>query len=162
MRHNESYAKYEQFQILDEGGARPAGETVPYLVPRSGEHHIALPTSFFENGWIYVLEDSEIAFLLMLFHLHKTISTQFWVKAETYERLAHFGIGRDAYGAHEVLKIFGLIDVQIGANRRPDGRIFRPASYPDGDRPLNRFMLTPEGFENLGQASAIAALRGLI
>ncbi|MEV0234830.1 hypothetical protein [Nonomuraea sp. NPDC050786] len=154
-----SYSKYERFQLLDEGGVRPGGEVVQYAVPRKTEPHIAIPTAFFTNGWVYTLEDSEILLLLMLMALQGGDSSP-WVKVEERERLIKFGIGREAYSAHETLRMFGLIDTLAGIGRRPNGTV-ENFSGISGDTPLHEFVILYNGLELPAEREIIEALKEL-
>ena len=59
--------KYEGFQFLDEGSTRAHADPSPYVVPqRSDPGVFSLPAALFTRGWIHVLEDSELTFLMML------------------------------------------------------------------------------------------------
>lgn len=81
-----------------------------YRTPRRGDDAFSIPIQFFTNGWIHVLEDSEIAFLLILAFLHsKNPDGQFVFNAE--ERVLNFGLGRDSYRAHMMLQRLGLATV---------------------------------------------------
>jgi hypothetical protein len=59
---NKATGKYEGFVLLDEGGA-PHGDGTNdrYTVPTErGQMLLRLPAGLFRNGWIHVLEDSEL------------------------------------------------------------------------------------------------------
>ncbi|WP_329089361.1 hypothetical protein [Streptosporangium sp. NBC_01469] len=170
-RREQSYAKYEGFQILDEGGVRPDGGAIPYLVPRKSEHHIAIPCSFFENGWIHALEDSEILFLLMLLSfLQGEAYPPFLrrgrysplIKVDNFERLSRFGVGRDTYAAHETLQMFNLVATESGLGRRPDGTVIKFNGMIGGDSPLHEFRLLLDGFERPAEEVVIGALSKLL
>ncbi|QDY11218.1 hypothetical protein FJK98_32160 [Micromonospora sp. HM134] len=139
--------KYEGFTLLLEQG-RPydGGDNDPYTVPQVTRLPY-LPTSFFLNGWVHVLEDSEIVFLLMLAWLRYR-----WPAAEYHFlkgewRILHFGLGRDTYQAHQMLERLGLVNVQEDENRD----IFQPGlihGYDKNKAPkLHRFKLLNEGFD---------------
>lgn len=143
--------KYELFQLLDEGGARGEGQNSPYVVPPAREQTVTLPADFFLNGWIHVLDDSEIVFLLML--AHERGQADALVKVNGFERLMHFGIGPDTYAKHRVLQRFGLVHTERDPERDERGRVRHP-----GDRLLlgsHQFRLLDEGFER----SAIEVVR---
>ncbi|WP_155349313.1 hypothetical protein [Acrocarpospora pleiomorpha] len=142
--------KYENFELLDEGGAR-RGSPELYKVPRSSEAHFVLPCDFFRYGWIHVLDDSEITFLMMLTFLHADLQfdgeefeSDHYVSVSSSERLLHFGMSRDAYEAHWTLRRFGLIDMKPGKGRFPDGRV--RGFDPYRNAPLHRFRLLAHGF----------------
>lgn len=55
---------------------------------------LPLPSSRFYNGWIHVLEDSELALLLMISGLHARFGYDRQVYLDGDTRLLQFGIGR--------------------------------------------------------------------
>jgi hypothetical protein len=58
--------RYEDFVLLHEAGAEARGEREEYTTPKlRGEGVFAMPPGFVLNSWMHVLEDSEIAVLLM-------------------------------------------------------------------------------------------------
>ncbi|MEU7693747.1 hypothetical protein [Microbispora hainanensis] len=152
------YSRYEHFHLLDEGGVRPAGETAPYTVPRRTERHLSIPSSFFTNGWIYVLEDSEILFLLMLFLQRSRMPAEGLIKVEEFERLTRFGVGRDTYATHQLITAFGLIESFPGINRKPNGTIPYFAGI-SGDTPLHEFLIDDNAFDRDALVVAIRTLR---
>ncbi|MEU8193324.1 hypothetical protein AB0C10_06025 [Microbispora amethystogenes] len=154
--------KYENFELLDEGGVRRGGPDL-YKVPRSSDRYFALPATFFRNGWIHVLDDSEIIFLMMLAFLHADsrrdghgFESDNYVSVSTPERLLHFGMSRDAYEAHWTLRKFGLIDMRPGRGRLPDGRVRKFDPYHNA--PPHRFRLLLEGFDR----SAVGAVQSAL
>ncbi|TQS18060.1 hypothetical protein [Microbispora hainanensis] len=155
--------RYEGFQLLDEGGVRPNGDSVPYVVPRKGEDQFGLPYGLFENGWIHVLEDAELLLLLSLAH-HRDVLTlpeENWIKIESGERLHNYGLGRDAYQSHEILQRFGLLEVDVDPDRRSDGTLpVAPRYAPNG--PLHRFRILETGFDEPALEIATTALRKLL
>ena len=70
--------KYEGFLLMHEAGAPyESGDNVPYAVPAAqGMLLLRLPSGLFLNGWIHILEDSELAFLLMLACLRAKFSNK--------------------------------------------------------------------------------------
>ena len=115
--------KYEGFLLMHEGGRRPHGSPVRYRVPVvPPEQAFPLPVTLFTQGWIHVLEDSEIAFILMMAALHHAAGGQsFMITAD--ERLRRFGMKHDGYEAHMMLSRLGLVDVTPDGRRRPDGTV---------------------------------------
>ncbi|WP_189322044.1 hypothetical protein [Streptomyces flaveus] len=143
---NKGRGKYEGFQLLHERGAPYGGGDNPdrYMVPSDQEHLPWLPAGLFLNGWIHLLEDTEIGFLLMLAWLHARFGAQPVFVASDI-RLRQFGVGKDAYEAHRMLNRFGLVDVEEDPNRHlEDSRL---TGYNEGTMPkLHRFELRREGF----------------
>jgi hypothetical protein len=150
--------KYEGFRLMREGGAPyGGGDNAPYTVPaEQGESLLHLPRGLLLNGWIHVLEDSELAFLLML-SLMRTAFRNKPVFVPGEARLLQFGLGRDAYQAHHMLNRLGLVEVEEDPNRHVDDS--RAHGYSDVNPPkLHRFQLLDDGFEQL----AVPTTRGAI
>lgn len=132
--------RYEGFVLLDEAGVDHLGERREYTVPKIDPHVFALPTGLVHNGWLHLLEDSEIAVLLMVAcRTHSWIDDGLWVFSG-FVRLRHYGIHRDPYAmARKTLEWFGLLNVrEVG--RHEDGRA------EDDDRLVHRIGLLPSGF----------------
>jgi hypothetical protein len=138
--------KYEGFLLMHEGGAPIGGDdNQPYTVPAAGSGTMYLPGGLFLNGWIHVLEDSELAFLLMLACLRSRFDKT-PVFATSEARLLQFGLGRDAYESHRVLSHLGIVRVQAGPH--PGRRLGKAGRYLKSDPPkLHRFELLNDGFE---------------
>lgn len=144
-----SVGKYEGFLLLHEQGTPYGGgeNSDRYTVPGQDRRELllSLPAGLFTNGWIHLLEDSELAFLLMIAWLHARFGHQ-PVFAASDIRLLQFGLGKDAYEAHRMLNRFGLVEVQEDADRYFEGG--KIAGFQEGRRPkLHRFQLAPSGFD---------------
>ena len=108
---------------MHEGGApKGGGDNQPYTVPAESKT-MYLPGGLFLNDWIHVLEDSELAFVLMLACL-RSRADKAPVFATSEVRLLQFGLGRDAYESHRILSRFGLVRVHGGHQGR---RLGKPA-----------------------------------
>jgi hypothetical protein len=143
----ERIGKYEKFALLNEQGRRLDGiDNDPYTVPEMNRLVAHLPASFVTNGWIHLLEDSEIVFLLMLSVLHSLFPSSPTVFVASDIRLLQFGVGRDAYQSHHLLQRFGLVDVEEAEERHIGDS--RASGVNDGKMPkLHRFQLLRDGFE---------------
>ena len=135
---------FEGFELLNEVGPRLTGPPVPYDVPRQHERVFALPAAFITQGWIHVLEDSEIALLLMVASGQGGLPNQggkIAVPADV--RLLHYGISRGAYGdAHVVLNKLGLLEVEeVGRNEAGQA-----IDYAEEGAELHRLLVTRDGF----------------
>lgn len=115
--------KYEGFVLMHEGGRRPHGPNVRYHVPAvPQEQAFPVPVTLFTNGWVHVLEDSELAFILMVAAYHHSMGGQtFMIDADT--RLLRFGMNHDGYEAHMMLDQLGIVTVIPDDRRRPDGTV---------------------------------------
>ncbi|MDP9864913.1 MULTISPECIES: hypothetical protein [Streptosporangium] len=154
---------YEHFQLLHEAGLQAHADPVPYTIPSRRDDHFTLPAALFLNGWIHVLEDSELAFLMMLIHWREMTQT-FQVKIPSDIRVLHYGIGKETYEAHRLLTRFGLVELEADPNRRSDGTV---VNHKDADwNPLHQFRITASGLENPAVEMAIKGiqkeLRGVI
>ncbi|MEV6507031.1 hypothetical protein AB0M61_12995 [Streptomyces sp. NPDC051642] len=138
--------RYEVFQLLHENGVPYGGGDNPdrYMVPPEQDDLPWLPAGLFRNGWIHLLEDTEINFLLVLAWMHAKFGDQpVFIPSDI--RLRQFGLGRDAYEAHRMLDRFGLVDVEEDPDRHFDNS--RVTGFKEGTMPkLHRFELRREGF----------------
>jgi hypothetical protein len=142
---------YEKFLLLRENGAGESEDAEPnerYTVPGNNTAHLLrLPSGLLLNGWIHVLEDGELALLLMIAALHALYGWDRQVYLDGETRLLQFGIGRDTYLAHHQLQRFGLIDVEADPRRFGLGSS-RVEGHTDGSPPPqpHRFRLLRSGF----------------
>jgi hypothetical protein len=133
--------RFEKFALLNERGVDVVGEAEEYRVPKKAEPTFTMPGGFVKHGWLHVLEDSEIALLLMV-----ACAKEAWweggllvVPAEI--RLRNYGIHRDAYSAAcKTLEWFGLLTVKP-MGRHEDGRA------EQGVLQVHRLGLVHDGFE---------------
>ncbi|WP_434967778.1 hypothetical protein [Janibacter indicus] len=133
--------RYQGFVPLEEGGAQ-LDEADEYRVPQRDEKGLfTMPPGFILNNWVHVLEDTEIAVLLLAAsHFGAWPVGDLWaIPAEI--RLRQYGIHRDAFSkARKTLEWFGLLDVEE-VGRHGDGRA------QDDERNLHRIGIRREGFE---------------
>ena len=96
--------KYEGFLLMHEGGRRWHGDNVRYTVPVvPPDQAFPVPGTLFANSWIHVLEDSELAFILMMAAVNHAMGGQpFALTADT--RLLRFGMKHDGFEAHKMLQ----------------------------------------------------------
>jgi hypothetical protein len=144
--------RHDGFVLLNDAGWQvPGADPLPYTVPKNNEDFFTLPAGFVTNGWLNVLEDSEIAVLLMvgcgrfgLGLLRDNFDLEPGEVAIPGEaRLRLYGIHRDPFSAaRKTLEWFGLIRVREVARHHEDGR------GEDGAMNLHRLNLRPEGFES--------------
>ena len=137
--------KYEDFLLMHEGGAPPGGDDNQlYRAPSADSKTMYLPDGLFLNGWIHVLDDSELAFVLMLACLRSRFD-KMPVFATSETRLLQFGLGRDAYESHRTLSHLGIVRVHAGPH--PGRRLGKAGRYLKSDPPkLHRFELLNDGF----------------
>jgi hypothetical protein len=105
----------------DDGLATPRPFTRP-----GQKQRFAVPAAFFKNGWLWCLEDSEIATYLMIRQKaarHPGHHASGGVFAVAEDREYNYGIPKDTYEAHRRLVEFELIERIDAPGRRIDGRI---------------------------------------
>ena len=130
---------YDQFVLLNECGYDAIGEFVPYKKPAKQEPTFFAPAGLIDNGWVHVLEDMELALLLMICCREGGfIKNGFTIPAET--RLLNYGIHRDAFSAaRKTLEWLGLIEV-IEMDRNADG------TAQEKNLSLHRLEIVKSGF----------------
>lgn len=149
--------RFESFMLLDERGREVVGEREEYRVPRkSGEPTFTMPAGFVTNGWMHVLEDSEIAVLFMVACKRGGWDESGLIAMPADVRLLHYGIHRDAYSsARKTLEWLGLLRVdEIG--RHDDGRA------ENADLRVHRLGLLPDGFEERATTRMTTVLQAQI
>lgn len=135
--------KREGFILLNEGGRRADGGNDAYTVPKLDENIFELPTAFFTYGWVHVLEETEIALLLVAASKLKHSPGGFRLDAK--ERVTEYGILPNTYDQHISLQELGLLDVEHGPGRHSDGRII---DYTEESVKIpNLLRFTPDGLE---------------
>lgn len=139
---------YDGFVTLREGGLF-VPSSVRYTVPTAKNAPMSLPYTFITNGWVHVLEDSEIALLLMAACGFGSLVVPSmgpgWVAIPAATRLGRYGLSRDAFDAHRMLKRFGLLEV-YGVGRH-DEDLSRVRDFGKKEPQLHRLRLRREGFD---------------
>ncbi|MBO1739568.1 hypothetical protein [Leifsonia sp. TF02-11] len=144
--------RVDDFVLLNECGTEAVGESEEYRVPVRGRDTFSLPSGFIEQGWVHVLEDSEIALLLMIACAKGALIDGRYVAVPGDVRLQHYGIHRDPFSkARKTLEWFGLLDVEE-VGRHSDGRA------EDSELLLNRFRLMTETFERPAVETMVDAM----
>jgi hypothetical protein len=151
--------KHTDFQLLDECALEAsAGESLPYEVPRQAEPTFSLPMTFITNDWVHLLEDSEIALLLMVAcGLGATAleeNKQGFMAVEANVRLLHYGISRDAFEAHLMLSSLGLLTV-LPEERHEDSRAIE---FKTKGAALHRLRLERDAFDRPAHDALVKAL----
>jgi DNA-binding transcriptional ArsR family regulator len=154
-RAGDARGRREGFLLMDERVMSPTGG-LTYRVPTSKEPTVTVPQGFLHEGWLHVLEDSEIALLLMVrCGLGKLPDSEGWVAIPAGERLLNYGLSRDAFSAaHPILREMGLLEVQ-SVGRHSDGRVI---DFRSEGPSLHRLKLVPEGFEEPAYDVALESL----
>lgn len=145
--------RFEDFVLLNELGIESVGEREEYSVPKSNERTFVMPAGLVANGWLHVLEDSEIALLLMVACGRGGWSEGGLVAMPAEVRLLSYGIHRDAYStARKTLEACGLLEVEE-IRRHDDGRA------EDGDLRVHRLGLIRGGFDAPAAERMLEALK---
>jgi hypothetical protein len=115
-----------------------------YAVPKKTDSSVfSLPATLITKGWLHVLEDSELALLMMV--ACGRGSEPFGAGVVTVPgdtRLLHYGIARDPFtSAHRTLEQFGLLEVEK-VGRWGDGRAM------ESNKVLHRLKLLPAGLND--------------
>ncbi|AGC61006.1 hypothetical protein MULP_00977 [Mycobacterium liflandii 128FXT] len=114
--------RYQDF-VLKREDARPGGDNSVYRVPEHDGEFFFVPASLFTNGWIHVLEDSELALLLIAARMrskHGDVPRPL----PAGPRKLHYGLSRDSFEAgHRVLDYLDILDVISDYRRNEDGKV---------------------------------------
>jgi hypothetical protein len=149
--------KHERFRIKHEGGRPATGENRRYRVPQKA--FFTVPTQLFTHGWIHVLNDTEIAFLLILsFWQQQNPGQRF--RIPTSDRLRRHGLGRDAYSDSTRV----LADLKI-AEAEADPQVQRASRAGVGNRFYSLphlFQLVPTGLDQDADTAMITYLRDIL
>ena len=109
--------KYEGFLLNMEDGRRQWSNDL-YRVPDEDRDFFTVPLTLFTRGWIYVLEDSELA-LVLITARNRSLHGDEEQPLRGGTRVTNYGLGPDSFEAHPVLDYLGLIDVSSDYRRRP-------------------------------------------
>ena len=110
------------------------------------------------RGWVHVLEDSELALLLMTACGLGRLPGEERVAIPADIRLLHYGISRDAFSAHHVLQHLDLLEV-VGDDHYDDGRA---VGFSEDGAHLHRLQLQPDAFEQDSLTTAISTIEHLL
>lgn len=133
--------RFEGFVPLNEAGTDSHGEREEYTIPEIGPLVFTMPPGFILNGWLHVLEDSEIAVLLMAACTAGAWFDRGRLLFPGELRLRHYGIHRDPYAAaRKTLEWFGLLGVEE-VDRHTDGRAENDVRH------VHRIWIRWDGFE---------------
>lgn len=144
---------YEGF-LLQRDDIIPGRGTDLYRIP-TAEDSFPVPLTLFTEGWIYVLEDSELALLLITIrNLSKHGAQPLPLSGEN--RSLRYGLGEDAFEAHRVLEYLSLVDVSSDHRRQSNGRI---ANYEDqGQGEPHTLQFLPEGLSQPAVTTFLSAI----
>ncbi|MBF6278084.1 hypothetical protein [Nocardia nova] len=135
--------RYEGFFLLREDIL--FGETGDaYRVPDGAEPYFEIPVTLFTNGWVHVLEDSELALLLMTIRMHHLHGDE-PQKLAASVRLLNYGLSRDATESHLMLARLGLIEVTEDLERADDGKV---RDYKNTGAQPHEFLFLPAGLDH--------------
>lgn len=116
------HRRYEDF-VLKREDARPTGDNSVYRVPEHETDYFTVPASLFANGWIHVLEDSELVLLLIAARMYSEHGDA-PQPLPSGPRKLNYGLSRDSFEAgHRVLDYLGILDVISDYQRNADGKV---------------------------------------
>lgn len=109
--------------VLMREDARPTGDNDVYRVPEHEGSFFTVPLQLFTNGWIHVLEDSELILLLIAARMR----FQHGDEAQPLRsgpRKLNYGLSRDSFeAAHRMLDYLGILTVISDYQRSSDGKV---------------------------------------
>lgn len=148
--------RHAGFALLHEGGSDSVSTQAEYMVPSRAEHTLALPSGLITNGWVHVMEDSELTLLLMIACGRGGWSDDGYSVIPADVRLQKYGIHRDPYSsARKTLEWFRLLDVrEVG--RHEDGRA------ENDERLVHRMRIIESGFDEQPMSVVPEVLRSQI
>lgn len=120
--NKDSKRQYDGFMLKREDAAR-TGDNDFYTVPDDVSEYFTVPLTLFTNGWIHVLEDSELIMLL--------IGARFFADygdkphpLNPGARKLHYGLSRDSFEAgHRMLDYLGILNVISDYQRSTNGKV---------------------------------------
>lgn len=116
------HRRYEDF-VLKREDARPSGDNSVYRVPEHDNEFFTVPAPLFTNGWIHVLEDSELVLLLIAARM-RSEHADAPQPLPSGPRKLNYGLSRDSFeAAHRVLDYLGILDVISDYQRSADGKV---------------------------------------
>jgi hypothetical protein len=150
--------RYAGFTLMHESGRGELATPRTYTVPKANEGTVDLPVGFFLNGWVHVLQPSEIATWLMFRdlawrHPNEHVKNGVYIYGDARE--AEYGLNRDAYEGHAVLRGLSLLRFAPLLRNNPDETLtLRLTSRYDP----HRFQLIDEGLTQLAVPTALNML----
>jgi hypothetical protein len=122
LPHNGDQRDYDDFTLLRED-APAMGDNDPYKVPDVEDEYFTVPLSLFTNGWIHVLEDSELVLLLITARMRARYEDTPQPMSSGPRKL-NYGLTKDSYeSAHRILDYLDILDVVSDFNRSQDGKV---------------------------------------
>ncbi|MBN2447245.1 MAG: hypothetical protein JXO22_10990 [Phycisphaerae bacterium] len=147
------HKKYEGFLLNREDGRRQWFNDL-YRVPDDDREFFTVPLTLFTRGWIYVLQDSELA-LLLITARNRSLHGAEEQPLRGGTRVTNHGLGPDAFEAHRVLDYLGLIDVSSDYRRQEDGRV---ADYETEGAEPHRLLFHPDALEHSAVPTFLAEI----
>lgn len=137
---------YGKFTLLRED-ARARGENDVYKVPDGDDEYFTVPLTLFTNGWIYVLEDSELVLLLIAARFRQVFGDAPHPMAAGPRKL-NYGLTKDSYeAAHRVLDYLSILDVIADWRRSSNGTVDGFGGSGERGAQPHRLRLRPENLD---------------
>lgn len=154
LLNNDRVGRYDRLRLMEDSGPRAIGAQLPYTMP-SAKESVTIPVGFFVNGWIYALEDTEIATYLM--YRSQCPADGGLTAITAGDRDEIYGVKRSAWEQYWVLVDSGILHLEPDPHRRPDGTYI---DQGDGAHPLpHRFGLVDAGLAEDGRTQVLEAVR---
>ena len=145
---------YGGFTLLRDD-ARARGDNDVYKVPENSDEYFTVPLSLFTNGWIHVLEDSELVVLLIAARM-RGAHGETPQPLRSGPRKLNYGLTKDSYeAAHRVLDYLSILDVIADWSRSVDGRV---DGYKEKGAQPHRLRLHPERLDQPAYPTIIDTL----
>lgn len=144
--------RYEHFRLMRDDARRDLVNDY-YRTPEDPAEYFTVPFELFTNLWIYVLEDSELALLLIAARMHHQ-GGEVVQRMPAGTRLLHYGLSRDAFAAHQMLDRLGLLRVDSDPQRH-DGRV---TDYATRGAQPHGLLFLPEGLRKPALPTLITAI----
>jgi hypothetical protein len=156
LEHVNGARRYAGFTLMHESGRGELPTPRTYTVPKANEGTINLPVGFFLSGWVHVLQPSEIATWLMFRDLawrfpNEHAENGVYIYGDA--RQEEYGLNRDAYEGHGILRGLGLLQFAPALRQEADGTV--TLRLPSRYAPY-RFQLIDGG---LSQLAVLATLK---
>lgn len=116
------HRQYDDFVLKREDAAH-SGDNDFYTVPDDANEYFTVPLALFTNGWIHVLEDSELIMLLIGARFRHAHGDEPQPLAPGPRKL-NYGLSHDSFEAgHRMLDYLGILDVISDYQRSRDGKV---------------------------------------
>jgi hypothetical protein len=133
--------------MLQREDASARGDNDVYKVPDGEGEYFTVPLTLFTNGWIHVLEDSELVVLLIAARMRCKHGEE-PQPLPSGPRKLNYGLTKDSYeAAHRVLDYLSILGVIADWRRSSDGKVDGFARRGERGAQPHRLRLRPENLD---------------